>query len=219
VRPASSLAALGMLIALGETKPARAATERMQAAEDRAERMGRSTERDVDRLGWAVPDFAKLQTGSFAGLIAVGVGYALFDDVLNASLLYGYTPAWHAGTTAHSIDLSLDVRPLDMLIGEFRIVPVYFGAGLLVALDDQLFFTTPARYPADDYYPPTALHWTAHLGVEVDLLPARDSFFERHGLYAELTTMDTYFFAYFENRETLDLTDALSSGFGYRAAF
>jgi len=219
MKPASSWAALGMLIALGEANPCQAATERTQAAEDRPDPKSRSTERDVDRLGWAVPDFVKIQTGSFAGMVAVGAGYALFDDVLNVSLLYGYTPAWHAGTTVHSFDLSFDVRPLDVLIGEFRIVPVYFGAGLLIALDDQLFFRTPARYPTDDYYPPTALHWTAHLGVELDVLPARDSFFERHGLYAELTTVDTYFFAYFENRETLDATDALSSGFGYRAAF
>jgi len=196
-----------------------AANASAQPAQDDAyERDQRRTERDVDRLGWAVPDFAKLQTGGFVGLAAVGVGYAAFDDILNATLLYGYTPKWHAGVDVHSFHFALSGRPFDVRLREFRIVPIYLGAGLLFNPDPKLFVKVPARYPESNYYPPTALHWTAHIGLEADYVPSR-GVLERHGLYFEAVALDTYVFSYFENRQTVAFTDMFGSAIGYRAAF
>jgi hypothetical protein len=176
-------------------------------------------ERDVDRLGWLAPDFAKIGMGGFVGLVTVGGGYALFDDVLEAGLLYGYTPAFHAGTDVHSLHFSVTLRPFDLRWQRFRCVPLYFGPGLLYTFGDNYFVFVPKRYPVDNYYAPTALHWTAEIGLELDYLPNRDDFFERHGLYFELRTLDTFLYGYAENRATLHPLDAVASGFGYRAAF
>jgi hypothetical protein len=180
----------------------------------------RGKERDRDPHGWLVPDFGKLQTGGFVGMVTVGFGYAVFDDVLNAGAHYGYTPERHAGLDVHTMHFTLDVRPFELRLGDVRWVPGYLGVGLLHVWGDRYFSDLPDRYATVDgaYYPPTALHWTAHLGTELDWLP-RFGFFERHGFYYELATIDTFAFAYVENRETVGLTDALSSTFGYRAAW
>ena len=177
-------------------------------------------ERDRDPHGWLLPDFAKLQTGGFVGFVTVGIGYAVFDDVINLGAHYGYTPAARTEQDVHTLHFTLDVRPFDLRFGDIRWVPAYLGGGLLHVWGDQYFSDLPDRYARVDgtYYPPTALHWTAHLGTELDLVP-RYGFFERHGFYFELATVDTFAFAYFENRETVELTDAFSSTIGYRAAW
>jgi hypothetical protein len=184
------------------------------------QRPGRGRERDTDPHGWYLPDFAKLQTGGFVGLLTVGTGYGIFDDVINLAVHYGYTPSARAGHDVHVVHLTLDIRPIDLRFGDVRWLPAYLGGGLLHVWGDQYFSDVPDRYATIDgsYYPPTALHWTAHLGTEIDWLPSA-GFFERHGFYYELTTIDTFAFAYFENRETVRLTEALSSTFGYRAAW
>jgi hypothetical protein len=56
------------------------------------------------------------------------------------------------------------------------------------------------------------------VGAELDCVPA-SGFFERHGLYYELTLLGTYLDYYRENPKTLDFEDVLSSSVGYRAAF
>jgi hypothetical protein len=181
-------------------------------------RLGR--ERDRDPHGWFVPDFAKLQTGGFVGFLTIGVGYGIFDDVVNIAGHYGYTPPAHAGHDVHTLHLTLDVRPFDLRFGDVRWIPAYMGGGLLHVWGEQYFSDLPHRYAKVDgsYYPPTALHWTAHLGTELDWLP-RVGFFERHGFYFELATVDTFVFAYSENRETVSLTEVVSSTIGYRAAW
>jgi len=181
-------------------------------------RLGR--ERDRDPHGWLLPDFAKLQTGGFVGLLTVGVGYGIFDDVINLAAHYGYTPAARAGQDVHTLHLTLDIRPFDLRFGDIRWIPMYLGGGLLHVWGDEYFSDVPDRYATIDgaYYPPTALHWTAHLGTELDWLP-RVGFFERHGFYLELATIDTFLIGYFENRETVSLTEAFSSTVGYRAAW
>jgi hypothetical protein len=178
------------------------------------------SERDVDRLGWYVPDFFKIHVGGYAGLIGVGVGYSIFGDVLNVALLYGFVPEVHAGVDIHTLHSTLALRPFDLRFGDFRSVPVYVGEGLLYVIGDRYFVRAPDGCDSiQSCYRPTALHWTAHLGTELDWLPPAPGFFERHGAYVELTTFDTFIFGYLENRETVAVTDAVATGFGYRAAF
>lgn len=178
------------------------------------------TTRDRDRLGWYVPDFARVSTGGYHGLANIQVGYAAFNDVVNWSVGYGYTPPFTAERHVHSFDTTLSFRPVDFRYRDLRIVPAYFGAGLLFGTGDGYFVITPKRYHEYDalYYPPTAVHWTAHVGLEIDWLP-KWGFFERHGGFVEVRTLDTYIFTYFENRSTIGLHEVFSTGFGYRAAF
>jgi hypothetical protein len=176
-------------------------------------------ERDPDRLGWYVPDFARVQTGGFVGLVAAGLGYAAFDDILNLSMHYGFTPEEHAGTNVHAFSFEVSIRPFDVRFESFRFVPIYLGPGLLYAWGDDFFTTLPDRYEQIDsrYYPPTSLHWTARAGTELGYLPG--GFFERHGVYYEVTMLGAYFELYSENPETLDFSDMFSGAIGYRAAF
>lgn len=180
----------------------------------------RREERDRDRLGWYVPDFAKLQTAGFLGTVGVGAGYAMLNDIINVSLLYGFTPEKRAGNNVHAARLNLDLRPFDFRLKAFRLVPIYAGGGLLYAFGSEYFTRLPARYKriAAGYYPPTALHWSAHLGLELDYVPARGKF-ERHGLYYEVVTIDSYLISYLENSKALHLVDTFASSIGYRCAF
>ena len=150
------------------------------------------TVRDRDRLGWYVPDFARVQTGGYQGLANISVGYSFFNDVVNWSVGYGYTPAFIAERNVHSFDTTLSFRPIDIRYRQLRFVPAYFGAGLLFGTGDGYFLITPSRYHeySRTYYPPTAVHWTVHTGMEVDWLP-KGGFFERHGAFVELRTIDT----------------------------
>ena len=176
--------------------------------------------RDRDRLGWYVPDYARLQTGGYLGRFGAGFGYAAFDDRLNVSLFYGYTPALEAGDSVHAGKLSLAFRPVELGRGQFRLVPAYVGAGLLYAFGGKFFTRLPARYRRIDtrYYPPTAVHWMVELGLEADYVPSRGPI-ERHGLYYEVVTLDTYIASWFENSNHVRVIDTLASTVGYRMAF
>lgn len=193
-----------------------------QSGEDayRSSAEARRDERDRDRFGWYVPDFAKLQSAGYLGSVGIGAGYAMLEDVLNVSLLYGFTPEQRAGENVHALRLNLDVRPLDLRFESFRLVPIYAGAGLLYAFGSEYFTRIPKRYRQleTNYYPPTALHWSANLGLELDYVPARGKI-ERHGLYYEVVTVDSYIMSYLENPEALHLVDAFASSIGYRCAF
>lgn len=215
-----ALAVVSLLALLGRTELASAET-----SDPPSDTLGNRAElrregRDVDRLGWYVPDFAKLQTAGYLGSIGVGLGYALFDDVTNISLLYGFTPAGRAGTNVHAAKLGIDVRPFDVRLNAFRLVPIYVGGSLLYAFGSEYFTRLPDRYQRIDqhYYPPTALHWSAQLGLELDFVPRRGAV-ERHGLYYELVTLDSYIDSFFKNKSTVSLVDVFSSSVGYRAAF
>lgn len=177
--------------------------------------------RDSDPMGWYVPDFAKLQTGGYSGLVTVGVGYSAFNDRWNFTLDYGFAPATVAGRNVHSVSTTWSYRPFDFRVGSVRFVPIYGGANLLFTAGNGYFLTVPERYRQYDkrYYPPTGVHWMAHLGTEIDFLPPENSFIERHGFYAELRTLDTYFVSYIENPKTVSFREVLASALGYRAAF
>lgn len=213
-RPAA-LVSTALLVWAGEA----AAVERRD--EPRGDDVpARYAERDRDPGGWYLPDYGRLQTGGFTGLVALGLGYAAFDDILNVTLLYGFTPEVHAGHDVHSLELALDGRPFDIRVEAVRFVPVYVGVDLLYAFGDSYFVRVAERYRRIDetYYPPTALHWGVHLGAEVDWIPPA-GFVERHGLYYEAGTVDTFLFAYAENPDRLTVWDALASTIGYRAAW
>jgi hypothetical protein len=150
-------------------------------------------------------------------MFVVGTGYAIFNDVLNLSVHYGFTPTEHAGSDVHAFSFEALVRPVDLRLGDFRIVPLYLGPGLLYVWGDEYFSRLPERYEHTTAY-------TAHVsaldgaGIELDWLPPSGPF-ERHGLYYEVTMLDTYFNFYRENPETLDPLDMFGGAIGYRAAF
>lgn len=189
------------------------------AARDTGDESPRN-DRDRDRLGPLVPDFARLATGGWLGAANLALGYAVFDDVLNASVGYGFTPEREAGHRVHNLDVTLTVRPFELGIGDFRFVPVYVGGGGMYVVGNEYEVQYPYRYRriVAHYYYPTALHWFALLGGEVGL-HVDDPFFDRHAFFYQVVGLDTFITSYFDNDATLDVTDVLSSQIGYRASW
>ncbi len=178
--------------------------------------------RDRDRYGWWVPDFARLQTGGFQGHLNVGVGYSVFDDILNWKLGYGYVASGvDVDEPIHMLDTSISLRPFEVGRESARWVPVYLGAGLIYVFGSQYHVMVPKRYAhlSETYYRPTAVHWTSHIGTEVAWRPDDGGFVERHALFYQAILMDQLGLAYLENRETVKLTDAFASAVGYRMAW
>jgi hypothetical protein len=62
------------------------------------------------------------------------------------------------------------------------------------------------------------LHFTAQVGVEWDVVPDAPPF-ERHGFFAELTTLEIFARRYARNPKSVDLTEVVALGVGYRVAF
>lgn len=172
--------------------------------------------RDLDRLGWAVPDFAKLQTGGFSGAVTVGLGYAMLQDHLNVAALYGYVPV-AVGRDVHSVHLTLSGRPGEIRFQQLGWLPLYGGLGALCTWGPGYFVVPPKRYPRAYYYP-TALRASVLVGTELDWVSRRGPF-ERHGAYFELTTLDFLLLAQLRNPRVVRLTDIVSSTLGYRFSF
>lgn len=181
----------------------------------------RPHDRDRDCLGWAVPDYAQLQSGGYVGLVAVGVGYALFDDWLHVGSSYGVSPAFHSGRTVHALHGVFSLRPTSILLAPHYALVPYAGAGFLVTFGEHYFWEQPARYDRYEkpYYPATAHYWTAHLGCELAWQQAANAVVESHGIFWELRTIDRFLFEWLSNTEVIEPWEALSSGLGYRLAF
>jgi hypothetical protein len=166
-----------------------------------------------DRFGPWVPDFAELQSGGFAGTLALGVGYAPLHGVLNVAVLYGYVPPAFGGSV-HSLHATLQVHPLSFSSHGVRWQPAYVGVGALCTWGPGYFLLLPERYPAG-YYPPNACHATLQLGAELKWEP-RAGLVRAHGVYFELTTVDTLMFDYFQNPRVTHPAEVVSSAIGYR---
>ncbi len=173
--------------------------------------------RDTDRLGWYVPDFAKVQTGGLRGRYSAGLGYAAFDDILNVGLLYGYSPNEVNDSGVSTLSLEVSARPFEVRAGQFRFQPLEVGLGVLYAIGDQFEFRYPDRY-SSGYYRPTAFHFQAFLGAGVDWVPD-SSVLERVGLYYQISSIYPFMADYIDNPDQLSIDDALASTIGYRAAF
>ena len=171
------------------------------------------------RLGWAAPDFVRLQVGGWIGAMNIAPGYAFLDDVVHLSAGFGYTPGRLSGKDVFNVDATLVIRPFRVDLGRrgWSLVPVELGAGVMYVFGDQYHVTFPDKYPSG-YYPPTALHWMAHVGVELAWEP-RHGVFTRHAIFYRATALDTFATSYLENPDRLDLVDVLSGAIGYRVEF
>ncbi len=176
------------------------------------------SERDPDRLGWYVPDFAVAHTGSYLGALGAGFGYSVFDDVINLSVGYGFTPAAIAALDVHNLWMRGSIRPIALRYRAFRFVPVYLGGGALYAVGDNFFTRLPEPY-SEDYYAKTAWMFLGQVGLAVDYLPEPGGAFERHGLYAEVAMHDQTMKILAKELDALRFVDLVASGVGYRMAF
>lgn len=175
---------------------------------------------ESDRLGWAVPDYARVQSGGFLGLVNVAAGYSALRDMLNVQLEYGFVPAFEKQSSVHFGAGLLLVRPWRVALGprdRFWLYPVYLGGGVMVASAKGLFIRQPEIYPKG-YYPPNGFHFLALLGAELAFRPDDGQFFTRHALTVEVITLDQYVDAISQNRSMSPFA-AFSTAVGYKLGF
>jgi hypothetical protein len=173
-----------------------------------------------DRFGWWVPDYARLQTGGFLGLVNVAAGYSALRDVLNFQVEYGFVPAFEKESHAHFGAALLLIRPWRLGFGareRFWLYPVYLGGGGMVASSAGLFVEQPSVYP-EGYYPPNGFHFVALLGLEFAFRPDAGQFAARHALTVEVITIDQYLDAISQNR-SMSPFSAFSTALGYKLGF
>jgi hypothetical protein len=176
--------------------------------------------RERDRLGWAAPDYVRLQSGGYLGMGTVSVGYSALRDVINVGVGYGVVPAEAAAPAVHIVHAMVLLRPLRFGIGRDQrvfVYPLYAGTGVMAAVGPNLFIRQPDEYP-EGYYPASGLHYLALLGAEVAVRENERRFFQRHGLFWEAVSFDQYLDAFFQNPD-VSLLDAVASTVGYRASF
>lgn len=176
--------------------------------------------RERDRLGWAVPDYARLQSGGYLGMGTLGVGYSALRDVINVGVGYGFVPEKAEAPAVHILHATALVRPLRFGVGSSDrvfVYPLYVGAGVMAALGPNLFIRAPDEYPGG-YYPASGLHYLLLAGAELSVRENEGRFFQRHGVFWELVSFDQYIDALLQN-PGVSLLDAVSSAVGYRASF
>lgn len=190
-----------------------------KSAEARAERDEAEASDEGDRLGWYVPDYARLQTGGFLGMFTAGLGYSALRDVLNVGATYGYVPARDGAPPAHLGSLLVSVRPLRLDFGsrdQFFVRPLYAGFGAFIASTRNSFIVQPDVYPAG-YYQPTGLQPLLVFGAEIGVRD-RGAAIVRHSLFIEEVTLGQLAEAVVQN-EGQGFVDAFSTALGYRASF
>lgn len=173
-----------------------------------------------DRFGFAVPDYARLQTGGFLGLVNVALGYSAVRDIVNVQLEYGFVPEFDKESSAHFGAVLVLIRPLRFAFGareRFWLYPLYAGGGVMLASSSGLFVKQPDVYP-EGYYPPNALHFVALLGLELALRPDAGQFATRHALTLEVVTLHQYLDAIAQNPSMSPLS-GFSTAVGYKLGF
>jgi hypothetical protein len=173
-----------------------------------------------DRLGWAVPDYVRLQSGGYLGMGAVSVGYSALRDVINVGAGYGFVPAEAEAPAVHILHALVLLRPLRFGVGDDQrvfVYPIYAGTGVMAAIGPNLFIQQPDEYPGG-YYPASGLHYLALVGAELAVRENERRFFQRHSVFWELVSFDQYLDAFFQNPD-VSLLDAAASTVGYRASF
>lgn len=175
--------------------------------------------------------FAKVQTGGYAGLATVGLGYGAFEDLWRGEALYGYVPASVSGIAIHSVTFKTDVAAAGLAVGDGLWIPAYVGGGLLWGLSRKVFARLPEEYP-EKYYPSTALFWEGHLGTEwvfggaSSFAPASAGgtgfareMGARHGVYAEANVHEMGLLASYDNPGYLGPRDLFTYTLGYKLRF
>ena len=116
-------------------------------------------------------DYALVQTGGFAGVVAAGFGWeASARHEFNAMI--GYVPAWLIGFELWQATAKYEYHPFATESrgrsgrGRVKPSPLYIGLGAIYGHHEDLYLDDlPEQYPDDDYYEETALRFTLNAGT------------------------------------------------------
>lgn len=155
-----------------------------------------------------LPDLARMQYAGQAGFLSAGAGYAWWRRKLEASVNYGYVPAFLAGRGMHvfSERNSFSGWRLPLPRGAAW-QPALFGFAGNVAFGDRYRLYIPKGNSI--YYWPDGLYFWVFAGTRFDFPLARAPFFKAIGIQAETGTVNQYLEAALANR-SIGLGDILS---------
>jgi hypothetical protein len=172
----------------------------------------------VKEKPWYVPDYVKAQFAGNIGLVSVGAGYQLFDEILYSELLYGFVPkSASKADNIHLITIKNTFPIFRKKIGENLIITPIAGIATTLDIGTNSFTTLPSKYP-DGYYFPTAFHFTFFAGALIHKDFKKPKIFKGVDFYLEFGTVETYLWYALATKE-VNLIDVFSADIGVNFYF
>jgi hypothetical protein len=169
----------------------------------------------VDKLGWYVPDHARLQTGGYLGMLTVGVGYSAFD-ALDVDVYYGWVPEPVGGRDIHSVALRLGTHVRGLCVTrDVRWIFLSAGIGGVTTFGERFFLVSPEPFPSS-YYQETMVRSFLSIGTELAFRVREASLIAGHSAFIEVTALDEYVLVWLKNVRTRSAWDPWSLTIGYK---
>ena len=167
---------------------------------------------------WYIPDYVKMQFAGNIGVVSVGAGYQLFDKVLYSELLYGYVPeSVSKADKIHLITIKNTFPVFRKEIAKNLTITPIAGFTTTIDIGTTTFTTLPSKYP-DDYYVPTAFHFTLFGGVMIHKDFINSKMTNGVDFYVEMGTVETYLWYGITSKE-VGLSDIFSTSIGINFYF
>ena len=155
-----------------------------------------------------IADKLVVQYAGMVGMISLGVENTTAGHV-DYQLLVGYTPQSAAGVEIYSVGAKANYVFDPLTINQHAAARIYTGMGLYYYFGEQY---QHYDYPKDYYtHPATEWHLMPYLGIRISgHNPAHSDL----TLYAEAGIIDAYLIHYYNNSQTLGLSDVVSLALG-----
>jgi len=112
-----------------------------------------------------LPTHMVARSAGYLGMVGLGVEYLWGYENFTVGLIYGYTPAWAAGVSVHSLAFPIGFRPILFESRPlFRLRP-YTHITPLLALSGPFHVLRVSKEPAG-YYPPNRVLGVVGVGLE-----------------------------------------------------
>ena len=172
----------------------------------------------VKDKAWYIPNYVKMQFAGNIGVVSVGAGYQLFDKVLYSELLYGYVPeSVSKADKIHLITIKNTFPVFRKEIAKNLTITPIAGFTTTIDIGTTTFTTLPSKYP-DDYYVPTAFHFTLFGGVMIHKDFINSKMTNGVDFYVEMGTVETYLWYGITSKE-VGLSDIFSTSIGINFYF
>lgn len=153
-------------------------------------------------------DFFTTQYGGYLGYVNAGIGWRYFNS-WDSSFILGYVPENVGGKEIWSLSWKNDWHPF--YEKGSTLDPVYLGAGIIFALNENLWTDSLLDNPTDGYDNPDQTHLFFHAGVSVNL--------GNHAFFYEITALDKVLEVYYNNYPYLQYNTVSSATLGYKYNF
>lgn len=133
---------------------------------------GANAEEDEPETSSIIPGHVRavVHTSGYMGNIGVGLQYHP-SSWMRTTLSYGKTQLVNGGTFLEQYNLTHVFHLFDHHVSpkkRFKWKPFHLGLGLVWSPDQKFFVRSPNKYPASNYYEPTAIHYMVVMGTELE---------------------------------------------------